>query len=217
MGEKRTKNMVEQLVGSRARTPAEGEAIDLARTTASLRVLTAILDESAAKRLRSRQQMLTKMGGARLALMLACCEVDELASAGLRLGLALLKGGNTEVQLAMHEVLLGEGDRELRPYDGSSGSFLAMMRYRLRLGAKEIHERKFYLAQQTERRATFAEDTQGLSSAAVVALRAQLDADFPARSFVVEVLELSRLYLADISHIISTVSPYISRCSSCCD
>ena len=82
--------------------------------------------------------MLTKMGGARLALMLACCEVDELASAGLRLGLALLKGGNTEVQLAMHEVLLGEGDRELRPYDGSSGSFLAMMRYRLRLGAKEI-------------------------------------------------------------------------------
>ena len=127
-------------------------------------MLTAILDESTAKRLRSRQQMLTKMGGARLALMLACCEVDELASAGLRLGLALLKGGNTEVQLAMHEVLLGEaiapyscpllppphvpcyppqvllgeGDRELRPYDGSSGSFLAMMRYRLRLGAKEI-------------------------------------------------------------------------------
>ena len=41
--------------------------------------------------------------------------MDELASAGLRLGLALLKGGNTEVQLAMHEVLLGEGDRELRP------------------------------------------------------------------------------------------------------
>ena len=70
-----------------------------------------------------------------------------------------------QVQLAMHEVLLGE----LRAYDGSSGSFLAMMRYRLRLGAKEIHERKFYLAQQMERRATFAEDTRGLSTAAVVA------------------------------------------------
>ena len=131
-------------------SPNANEAIDLARTTASLRVLTAILDESVEQRLRSRQLMLTQMGGARLALTLACCEVDELASAGLRLGLALLKGGNTEVQLAMHEVLLGEGERELRPYDGSSGSFLAMMRYRLRLGATEIHERKFYLAQQTD-------------------------------------------------------------------
>ena len=85
-----------------------------------------------------------------------------------------------QVQLAMHELLLGEGEHELRPYDGSSGSFLERMRFRLRLGAKEIHERKFCLMQQAERRGTFAEDTQGLSTAAVVALRAQLDADFPA-------------------------------------
>ena len=135
--------------------------------------------------------MLNDMGGARLALMMAACEVDELASAGLALGLALLKQGNAEVQLSMHAVLLCEGDRELKPYDGSGGSFLAMMRQRLRLGAKEVHERKFYLEQQHERRASFAEDTQGLSTAAIVALRAQLDADYPAGSHVAEVRTLA--------------------------
>ena len=36
---------------------------------------------------------------------------------------------------------------------------------------QEIHERKFYLAQQRDRRATFAEDTEGLSTAAVVSPR----------------------------------------------
>ncbi len=80
IGEKRTRNMVEQLVGSRARSPAEGEAIDLARTATSLRVLTAILaevpdGEENAEKMRSRQRMLTKMGGARLALMMASSEV----------------------------------------------------------------------------------------------------------------------------------------------
>jgi hypothetical protein len=45
--------------------------------------------------------MISRMGGAHLALMMASCEVDELASAGLTLGLALLKGGDKEVQLAI--------------------------------------------------------------------------------------------------------------------
>ena len=51
--------------------------------------------------MRTRQRMISRMGGAHLALMMASCEVDELASAGLALGLALLKGGDKEVQLAI--------------------------------------------------------------------------------------------------------------------
>ena len=44
-GEKRTRNMVEQLAGSRANSPLDGENLDLPRTVASMRVLTAILEE----------------------------------------------------------------------------------------------------------------------------------------------------------------------------
>ena len=79
------------------------------------------MPEAEPDRMRSRQRQLNKMGASRLALMMAACEVDELAAAGLALGLALLRLGNDEVQRTMHAVLLGEGDRELRPYDGSAG------------------------------------------------------------------------------------------------
>ena len=79
------------------------------------------MPEAEPDRMRSRQRQLNKMGASRLALMMAACEVDELAAAGLALGLALLRLGNDEVQRTMHAVLLGEGDCELRPYDGSAG------------------------------------------------------------------------------------------------
>ena len=196
MGAKCTENLIEQLLDSRARTPAEAESLDLSRTVASLRVLVAILDvdaEAEPLKLAQRQSMLDGMGASRVALMMACCEADELAAAGLQLGLALLRRGNADAQSTMLAALAEGGGTELRPYDGSGRDFLATMRWRLRLAVKEIHEKKWYLEQQRERRESFAEATAGLSAATVVALRAQLEKDFPARSHEMEVLELLRL------------------------
>ena len=46
------------------------------------------------------------------------------------------------------------------------------------------------LQQQEERRADFDEVTEGLSAATGVAMRTDLERDFPSRSFVLDVLEL---------------------------
>eukprot|EP00966_Prymnesium_polylepis_P336506 7391607-Prymnesium_polylepis.1 len=63
----------------------------------------------------------------------------------------------------------------LRAYDDSDSSFLEMMRYRLRIAHKEIHDRLQYQLQQRERLATFADETDGLSAATVVAMRKNIE------------------------------------------
>ena len=79
------------------------------------------------------------------------------------------------------------------PFDGSDGRFFSKMKGRLRRAAAEIREKKFYLAQQQERRETFEEETEGLSPATVVAMRQELEAPFASRAYAMEVLEFLRL------------------------
>ena len=70
----------------------------------------------------------------------------------------------------------------LRAYDDSDSGFLEMMRYRLRIAHKEIHDRLHYRQQQQERLATFADETEGLSAATVVAMRKNIELAFPGRA-----------------------------------
>ena len=45
-----------------------------------------------------RQLMMMRLGACHVALMLASCADDDVCQAGVELGVALLRGGNREVQ-----------------------------------------------------------------------------------------------------------------------
>eukprot|EP00966_Prymnesium_polylepis_P068397 1588813-Prymnesium_polylepis.2 len=62
--------------------------------------------------------------------------------------------------------LMNSNDEGIVPADGSKGNYLSAMKRRIRLGIKELKERKTFLAQQHERKAHFSEITEGLSARA---------------------------------------------------
>ena len=62
--------------------------------------------------------------------------------------------------------LLQTGHPAIAPADGSGGSFVSAVKRRIRLGVKEIKDRKDYLAQQHERRSLWEETSEGLSASA---------------------------------------------------
>ena len=72
--------------------------------------------------------------------MMATCLDDSLCEQGLELIIALLRGGNGEVQATIYQLLTDSSEAAaIRPFDGTSGRFLGMMKYRLEVGMKEVH------------------------------------------------------------------------------
>ena len=133
----------------------------------SLRVVERLLraDGATASERAARQQLCNEMGASTLVLKFASCKDDALCDAGLQMGKALLLGGNTAVQASLLQ-LMRTNDLAAAPADGSDGTFLSSMKRRIRIGIKELKERKTFLAQQQERRATFEEMTMGMSARA---------------------------------------------------
>ena len=131
---------------------------------ASLRVLIAMLDLSHDDDVRARRQsLLARLGAHRVAIMMASCDNGELCHLGVKLGVALLAGGNRDVQVAFYDAMADSALRaEIAPFDGSAHSLLQQLRQRLRRGAKEIAERKLYMVQQAERRAVFDEQASSV-------------------------------------------------------
>ena len=113
----------------------------------------------------ARMQGLAAMGAGRLAIRtIACNDVDLLCRSGLRLGIALLRAGGTSagqrvMQENLYKVLMSMGTdpASAAAIDGTHEGFLGTIRNRLRLGIKEITDRKIYLATQSERQLVLAE------------------------------------------------------------
>ena len=166
---------------------------DTDQTVMSLDVLTTVLTSGPEDQQGERQLLLNTMGLATVALKMAACEDDDLCHGGLRLAMALLDGGNSEVQQAFLELLQAGDAEHLVAADGTEGSFLAKCKLRLIRGQKEIKERKIYLQQQADRREDFDEMAVGLSAAAKEAMREDIERPYPSRAFVVDVLETLRL------------------------
>lgn len=108
---------------------------------------------------REKQLDLMRMGGCEVAIRFAMSESVDLSRGGIELAIALLYNGNTIVQ---DEIL-----RLLKAFGDTNGGLLATLKNRLRLGIKEIRERKIFQEQKEERRHHFEETQQyeGLSAA----------------------------------------------------
>ena len=172
-------------------------------TAVLIKVLTAVVklpdadkgaNPEAMAEVHRRQTILNALGGGRVMLMMIMSEADVLCAEGLKFGIALLWGGNSSVQKTVHS-LLTEAGASVEPFDGSSATFLDVIRRRIELGAKEIKERKFFLQQQADRSAMLEADWESglVSPSVLVAVRAELSQPFASRAFVVDVLELLRL------------------------
>lgn len=172
------RNLVRQLLDGRVTAEAP---LDRSLTEASLRVLIALLEppkDSESIR-RRRQVLLAKEGVCTVALMMGACEDSQLYQLGMRLTIALLTGGNVPVQKIMYKTLSAG---TIEAFDGSSGSWMGVIKRRLRRGAKEIAERKLYLSQQAERLAGFEDEIAGLSAAAAHAVRADIEREFASQA-----------------------------------
>jgi inositol 1,4,5-triphosphate receptor type 3 len=195
-----TRNLIWQLSNvDRQRDRSGARALTdmaVAQTTASLKVLISMLtmhkhDTTMRKR---QQQLLTLLGAPTVVLVMASCENDELCMEGLKLGNALLEGGNRDVQAAIYKKLTDPAEEEsIRAFDGSPNTFLSMMRRRLRLAKSEVRERKIFYDVQDEMRELMAEEYSTASSATLAQLQREVEREFPARSHVNEALEMLRL------------------------
>ena len=193
-----TKNLIYQLSRSPVRRGHGREQLsdlEVSQTSAGLKVLITMIHQQNDVEVRSRQQqLLTLLGAPTVALVMASCEHDELCLGGIQLGIALLLGGNKDVQAAMFKALTEEGvEDHIRPFDGSSHTFLSMLRMRLRLAMREITERKTFYDVQEEMRDLISEEYSTASSSTLAQLQKEIDKEFPSRSHVLEVLEMMRL------------------------
>jgi hypothetical protein len=136
------------------------------------------------------QTLLNTLGASTLVLRFASCANNDLARAGLRLGRAMLSGGNRAVQRSLLKLLMdtqgSEGNHA--PADGSKGSFFSSMKARIHMGTKEIKERKAYLAQREERRAQLAEITAGLSPRAREMMKEDIEREVRPQHFCVQLV-----------------------------
>jgi hypothetical protein len=194
-GTRYVKSLIDQLLALSADDEDEEHHHhqDTEQTVISLQVLTAVLESGPENEHVERQLLLNSVGLATVAFKMASCDDDDLCRAGLRLSIALLDGGNTKVQESFLTLLQDPDAEHLHSADGTEGSFLAKTKTRLRLGFKEIKDRKIYLAQQQDRRADFEEATAGLSAVAREAMREDVERPYPSRAFVVSTLEMLRL------------------------
>ena len=210
-----TKNLISQLSASHIFGKGGPTEQEVSQTVASLQVLQTMVNRCEDGSARKRQQLLlTHLGATKVFLAMASCENDELCHQGLELGIALLFGGNRDVQRSIHETLTqSEAEATLRPFDGTSQTFLGMMRMRLRLAAKEVPERKTFNEVQSEMRENMIEEFSTASSATIAQMQIEIDKEFPARSHALSVLEVLRLLceghnnaLQDLLHVQDTTS-----------
>ena len=199
-GDDYTRNLIHQLRSGRAvgRDGVVSEQMhhsEVTQTLTSLNVLIEMIkaaDEESPEALVHRQHVLDEMGASAVAIIMSSCEQDELSRTGIKLAIALLNGGDQEVQKSFFAVMT-DPLVDLDAFDGTGNSFVESMRARLRIAAREIRERKVYQQMQSERKEVFEEESAGLSVATVLVMRHDLEAPFPARSHVMEVLELLQL------------------------
>ena len=81
----------------------------------------------------------------------------------------------------MYEALIGGS---IDPIDGSVGSFLGTMRFRLRLAVKEIPERTIYSAAQESSRRMLEDEESTLTRATLTSMLAENAKEFPTRAYV---------------------------------
>ena len=157
--------------------------------------------------MRRLQCLLNSMGASAVALSMSACEDDDLCESGLELCCALLGEGNSEVQNTMHQLL--SGPEQVKAFDGSKTSFLASMRDRLRLGSKEIIERKLYVEQQQtilNDSSLIQQETAGLGAAAKKRYLDNLSKPYSSRAKVMSVLRTLQLLCEGHN---STVQDYL--------
>ena len=109
--------------------------------------------------------------------------------------MALLRAGNSSGQKVMQESLYkvlmntANDSSSVAAIDGTQEGFLGSIRNRLRLGIKEITDRKIFLASQKERRALLASQTS-MGSTALASMVSENNKAFPTRAHVLDLLEL---------------------------
>lgn len=159
-----------------------------------------LFDESAsAQMILARKQAIAIMGASRLVIRtIACNDADPLCKAGLRLGVALLRAGNLsgqrEMQDFLYKVLMNTANdlvntSTVAAIDGTLEGFLGSIRNRLRIGIKEITDRKIFHASQKERRGFLASQTK-VGGTALASMVSESNKEFLTRAHVVDVLEL---------------------------
>ena len=172
-------NLVHQL---RART---GEKLDVDAAVTSVRVLCSCLTEgqgTSVSALARRQRALSDFGACAVTVRLVSCQEPRLFACGLQLGMALVRGGNREVQATFLELICTLDREMVAALDGTSWTFFERVREALRLAIKEVPERRTFLRSQADSREQFAGYAEGLSASTVELLRNDLQRSFVTRA-----------------------------------
>lgn len=187
-----TRNLIMQLQRGGSEVEGTLTALEVSQTVASMNVLiTMCTQHTEVAALEMQQQLLCILGAPTVVLQMATCDDDQLCLKGLQLGCALLKGGNREVQDTMYEMLANPAlEDKIRAFDGTPTNFVSQMRVRLRTAMVEIAERKTFLEVQDEMITVFRDDYAGVNTATLVALKEEIEKEFPQHSHVLDVLLL---------------------------
>eukprot|EP00965_Chrysotila_dentata_P245163 6206394-Pleurochrysis_carterae.AAC.1 len=192
------RNLINQLCDAEGESAdRELDVADRELDVASMRVLVAMLKEVEAETergkhvLQRRQKRLVELGAHKVCLAMTACRDDEFYQLGLQLGIALLHGGNRFVQDALYDEL--SRPRKVLGFDGSDLGWLGAIKLRLRLGSKEIVERKLFNETHEERVAQVDGEATAVSASADWMLREEASRGFETSAFVVDTLEILRL------------------------